>query len=112
MPLYEYRCIANDHQFDITQPVGDPPPACPVCGGATRKVYSSVGLVFKGSGFHVTDYRRPGGQGEEAARPGGTDGAKGDGKKTDAPAASESKASNTGGKEPAGGSKPAESGKS
>ncbi len=59
MPVYEYRCIANGHQFDLHQPVGATPPACPVCGSLTRKVYSSVGIVFKGPGFHVTDYRRP-----------------------------------------------------
>src|SRR5688572_27192663 len=64
MPLYEYRCIDHGHQFDLWQPIGAPPPSCPVCGSATRKVYSSVGLIFKGSGFHVTDYRRAGSQAE------------------------------------------------
>ncbi len=59
MPVYEYRCIANGHQFDLYQSVGAVPPACPVCGSSTRKVYSSVGIIFKGPGFHVTDYRRP-----------------------------------------------------
>jgi putative FmdB family regulatory protein len=61
MPIYEYRCIAHGHQFDLHQPVGAEPPSCPICGSPTRKVYSSVGLIFKGPGFHVTDYRRPGG---------------------------------------------------
>ncbi len=60
MPVYEYQCVENKHRFEVHQPVGADPPACPVCGSASRKVYSSVGLIFKGSGFHVTDYRRPG----------------------------------------------------
>lgn len=72
MPVYEYRCIENDHQFDLSQPIGAAPPACPICGSPTRKVYGSVGIIFKGSGFHVTDYRRP---------------ASGDGKAPEKPAA-------------------------
>ncbi len=59
MLLYEYRCKANGHQFDVFQPVGAAAPPCPICGSETRKVYASVGLVFKGPGFHTTDYRRP-----------------------------------------------------
>lgn len=59
MPTYEYRCTRCDHGFECFQRVGDPAPACPQCGGATRKVYSSVGLIFKGKGFHTTDYRKP-----------------------------------------------------
>src|SRR3990172_353584 len=59
MPVYEYRCVANGHQFALYQPVGAAPPACPTCGSPTRKVYSAVGIIFKGPGFHVTDYRRP-----------------------------------------------------
>ncbi len=59
MPTYEYRCTRCDHVFDRVQNVGDPAPSCPECGSPTRKVYSSVGLIFKGSGFHTTDYRKP-----------------------------------------------------
>ncbi|MDR7480980.1 MAG: zinc ribbon domain-containing protein [Armatimonadota bacterium] len=59
MPVYEYRCRQCRHQFEQVQPVGQPAPVCPRCGGETRKVYSSVGLIFKGSGFHTTDYRKP-----------------------------------------------------
>ncbi len=73
MPVYEYRCVANGHQFDMSQPVGAEPPACPHCGSPTRKVYTSVGLIFKGPGFHVTDYRRPAtadGKGGEKAETG------------------------------------------
>ncbi|MGH7427629.1 MAG: FmdB family zinc ribbon protein [Candidatus Methylomirabilaceae bacterium] len=59
MPTYEYRCTQCEHVFDCLQRVGDPAPACPKCGSPTRKVFSSVGLIFKGKGFHSTDYRKP-----------------------------------------------------
>lgn len=58
MPLYTYRCIENDHEFQVRQRmVDDPVTECPVCGGPVRRVVSSVGVVFKGSGFYVTDNR-------------------------------------------------------
>jgi putative FmdB family regulatory protein len=58
MPIYEYRCTQCQHIFERYQPVGDPVPTCPQCGSASKKVYASVGLIFKGSGFHTTDYRK------------------------------------------------------
>ncbi|MDR7544629.1 MAG: zinc ribbon domain-containing protein [Armatimonadota bacterium] len=58
MPVYEYRCVHCRHTFERYQAVGEAPPKCPVCGNPSRKVYSSVGLIFKGSGFHTTDYRK------------------------------------------------------
>lgn len=58
MPLYTYRCIDNDHEFQVRQRMTDDPlTECPVCGGPVRRVVSSVGVVFKGSGFYVTDNR-------------------------------------------------------
>ncbi len=58
MPLYTYRCNENDHEFQVRQRmVDDPLTECPVCGGSVRRVVSSVGVVFKGSGFYVTDNR-------------------------------------------------------
>lgn len=73
MPVYEYQCLEHEHRFDLYQPVGAEAPACPVCGSATRKVYSSVGLIFKGAGFHVNDYRRPATGGDKAdGKPDGT----------------------------------------
>lgn len=65
MPVYEYRCTQCQHTFEEYRPVGDSAPTCPACGSPTRKVYASVGLIFKGSGFHTTDYRRgPSGNGD------------------------------------------------
>jgi len=59
MPLYEYRCTRCDHLFEVYHAVGGTPGPCPVCGGPARRVFTSVGLIFKGSGFHTTDYRKP-----------------------------------------------------
>jgi len=58
MPLYVYRCNENGHEFQVRQRMMDDPlTECPVCGGPVRRVVSSVGVVFKGSGFYVTDNR-------------------------------------------------------
>lgn len=60
MPTYTYRCNVCEHQFDIRQRMADNPLTdCPVCetDNVLRKVVNSVGIVFKGSGFYVTDSR-------------------------------------------------------
>lgn len=58
MPTYEYQCPAG-HDFELFQKMSDKPRAkCPACGkAATRKISGGAGLVFKGSGFYITDYR-------------------------------------------------------
>jgi putative FmdB family regulatory protein len=57
MPLYEYRCDACGHTFEVIQRFSDAPIAvCPVCGGAVEKLLSSPAIHFKGSGWYVTDY--------------------------------------------------------
>jgi putative FmdB family regulatory protein len=58
VPTYQYACTACDHRFDAVQSFSDPSLTdCPVCSGRLRKVFSSVGIVFKGSGFYRTDSR-------------------------------------------------------
>ena len=58
MPVYTYRCLDNDHEFQARQRMMDDPlTECTICGGPVRRVVSSVGVVFKGSGFYVTDNR-------------------------------------------------------
>ncbi|NEK85444.1 FmdB family transcriptional regulator [Blastococcus saxobsidens] len=61
MPTYQYACTNPEtkHQFEVVQSFTDEPVAeCPECGAAVRKVYGSVGVVFKGSGFYRTDSRK------------------------------------------------------
>lgn len=58
MPTYEYRC-PRGHEFDLFQRMSDEPQAaCPECGeSATRLMSGGAGLIFKGDGFYITDYR-------------------------------------------------------
>lgn len=56
MPIYEYACTACGERTEARQSFTDPPlDTCPICGGSLRKLYSPVGVVFKGSGFYSTD---------------------------------------------------------
>jgi putative FmdB family regulatory protein len=58
VPTYQYACTACDHRFDAVQSFSDASlTECPECGGKLRKLYGSVGVVFKGSGFYRTDSR-------------------------------------------------------
>jgi putative FmdB family regulatory protein len=58
VPTYQYACTACDHRFEAVQSFSDPSlTVCPNCSGKLRKVFSSVGIVFKGSGFYRTDSR-------------------------------------------------------
>jgi putative FmdB family regulatory protein len=61
MPTYEYQC-PDGHAFEKFQKMSDKPQAkCPVCGKpATRKISGGAGLVFKGTGFYITDYGKDG----------------------------------------------------
>lgn len=58
MPTYAYACKQCGHGFEAHQSFSDPAlTTCPECGGPLRKVYDSVGVTFKGSGFYRTDSR-------------------------------------------------------
>jgi putative FmdB family regulatory protein len=58
VPTYQYACTACDHQLEAVQSFADDPlTECPECEGRLRKLYGSVGVVFKGSGFYRTDSR-------------------------------------------------------
>jgi putative FmdB family regulatory protein len=58
MPTYEYACTECGHQFEAFQSFTDEAiTECPECKGEVQKVYSNVGVVFKGSGFYKTDSR-------------------------------------------------------
>ena len=59
MPTYEYKCIRCGHGFEVFQSMTDAPrKRCPECTGKVERVISGgAGLLFKGSGFYITDYR-------------------------------------------------------
>ena len=61
MPTYEYRC-PEGHEFERVQKMTEPARAkCPVCGrNAVRQISGGAGLIFKGSGFYITDYGKDG----------------------------------------------------
>ena len=102
MPTYEYACHKCGHRFEQFQPMSaEPLKKCPKCKklGLKRLVGRGAGLIFKGSGFYVTDYRKTSPQkegGESKAASAGT---------TPAPAADGGKAAESGAK-PAGKSPP------
>lgn len=58
MPTYAYACRDCDHRFEAVQSFSDDSlSVCPECDGSLRKVFNSVGVVFKGGGFYRTDSR-------------------------------------------------------
>jgi len=57
MPIYEYECDSCGYRFERHQSIAsEPVKRCPHCGGAVRRVIYPVGIIFKGSGFYVTDH--------------------------------------------------------
>jgi len=66
VPTYQYTCTECGEPLEAVQKFSDAPlTVCPACGGRLRKVFSAVGIVFKGSGFYRTDSRN----GSRAADP-------------------------------------------
>ena len=61
MPTYEYECQKCHHRFEVFQSIKDKPKkACPKCRGRVKRLLGTgAGLIFKGSGFYITDYRKP-----------------------------------------------------
>ena len=69
MPLYEFRC-PNGHEFEqFYRSIGtaSSEAECPVCGAVSQRMMSTAGLVFKGSGFYITDYGKDGKKAEREA---------------------------------------------
>ena len=77
MPTYQYACTNPEgkHEFEVVQSFSDAPVSeCPECGAPVRKVYGSVGVVFKGSGFYHTDSRKSASASETASSNGSSSG--------------------------------------
>jgi putative FmdB family regulatory protein len=114
VPTYQYACKepACGHRFEAVQSFSDDPIAiCPVCEGQVRKVFSAVGVVFKGSGFYRTDSREnaksPNGSSPNGSSPNGS----GE-KKSEAASSSSSGESSGSGSAGSGAKAPASSGSS
>jgi putative FmdB family regulatory protein len=58
MPIYEFQCTSCKEIFEDLVNVGQKTHKCPVCGAKSKKIISSVGIIFKGSGWYCTDNRR------------------------------------------------------
>lgn len=59
MPMYAYECKENGHQFEVRQSFDDDPVSeCPECGSPVRRLIQPAGILFKGSGFYVTDNKK------------------------------------------------------
>lgn len=61
MPTYEYECTNCGWRFEVFQKMSDAPKgSCPKCGKVLRRLIGAgAGIIFKGSGFYATDYRKP-----------------------------------------------------
>ena len=69
MPTYQYTCTECGEPLEVVQSFSDPAlTSCPTCGGRLRKVFSAVGVVFKGSGFYRTDSRAGAAKSDSAAK--------------------------------------------
>ena len=91
MPIYAYRCNDCGYEFEKRQRMMDEPLRdCPKCEGEIRRVVNSVGVVFKGSGFYITDSRN----GKSTALPSSSSG-KSDGDSTDSGESSQSSSAKT-----------------
>lgn len=71
MPTYTYECKKCSHSMDVFHPMSATPRVkCPECGGACRKMLGSgSGVIFKGSGFYETDYKRSANSGVSGGKP-------------------------------------------
>jgi len=70
MPTYEYVCTKCGHEMEAFQSMKDAPlKKCPACAkaGLKRKVGGGAGLIFKGSGFYITDYKKKSGGGDKSS---------------------------------------------
>ncbi|HEV2128480.1 MAG TPA: FmdB family zinc ribbon protein [Thermomicrobiales bacterium] len=94
MPTYVYRCDSCKHQFEIFQKMSDDAlDTCPRCEARVRRIIHPVGIVFKGSGWYITDSKSSGSSGDTAAASSDADGSGADKKPSDTDSKSKSKSS-------------------
>jgi len=76
MPTYEYECLKCGYRFDLFHGINEEPEvSCPKCNGQARKLIGAgIGLIFKGTGFYITDYKK------KNSKEGSKEGKKGDDK--------------------------------
>ncbi|MCP2300677.1 FmdB family zinc ribbon protein [Actinokineospora globicatena] len=102
MPTYQYACTACEHRFEAVQSFTDAALSeCPECTGRLRKLYGSVGVVFKGSGFYRNDSRSGSSSGSTAPAAKTETAAKSESTKTESTAKTESKSDTSSGSKPA-----------
>ena len=105
MPTYQYRCKDCGHEFEEFQLITeDPISDCPACDGETHRIISGgAGLLFKGSGFYITDYRsdsyKSASKNESGGSSGGTSDSSGGASKESAKPAAESSGAKSSGKD-------------
>ena len=69
MPTYEYQCESCGYVFEKFHGVNELVEKCPECGGPVKKrITAGAGLIFKGSGFYITDYKRSSGSNKENSK--------------------------------------------
>ena len=103
MPTYDYRCKSCGHELEVVQSFTDDAlTTCEQCGGDLRKVFGSVGISFKGSGFYKNDSRSSSGKGSSSSSESSSSDSKSDTKSESTSAAkSESKSSESKGSDKA-----------
>jgi putative FmdB family regulatory protein len=90
VPTYQYACTGCADRLEVVQKFTDDPlTVCVACGGRLRKIFSPVGIVFKGSGFYRTDSR----SGQKSSEPAAASANGSDSKKPESTASAESSAS-------------------
>ena len=100
MPTYEYECRSCKHRFEEFQSItAEPTKKCPKCGKSVRRLFGGgMGIIFKGSGFYTTDYKR------SSALTGSASGTGGNGSSKPKESKPETKTTSTDGKSSSGGS--------
>ena len=96
MPTYEYACKSCGRHLEVVQSFKDEPlKECPHCQGELRKVFSPIGISFKGSGFYKTDSRpaAKSGKGKQDAAAASTESTKSESTKTDSSSSSSTSSS-------------------